>query len=339
MMAKIFATGDTLLLNKKNLPIFGTLVSGLVIFAPAHAEDGAGNAGTKILGEVASVATSDDVAGALKGKTLQAAAGTVEEKTKLILSPYFDYVGASAGAGDSLKGSTYEVIAVKAYDNGGMDDGFFFNQLGFNYYDKRKTVNLGFGYRQLLDDKKWMLGANVFYDHEFPNDHQRAGAGLELKSSVFKVAYNQYEGLSGYKADRSGTDSKALSGHDLRLDAVLPYLPGATLGYEKFVWKGDGNAKDLKGHKLSLSGNLSQYLKIDAGRTYYDGNARTDDNWAKLTFQMSFGPSSSSRAPSLFDVADNAYQLTAIDYERYMPVQRENRIVKQKAFAATVTGN
>ena len=325
--------------KEKNVPAIGILVSSIIVFAPAHAEDGAERVGAKILKEGLQIATSDDVAGALKGKTLQAAASTVEEQTKNILSPYFNSIEASVDAGDSLNGSTYEVIAVKAYDNGGADNGFFFNQLGFNYYDKRKTVNLGFGYRRMLDDKKWLLGGNVFYDHEFPNNHQRAGAGLEIKSSVFKFAYNHYDGLSDYKKDRSGTNSKALGGYDIRLGTTLPYLPGANFGYETFVWKGDGGATDLEGYKLSLSGNLSQYLKVDAGRTFYDGNARTDDNWAKLTFQLDFGPSSSERAPLLFNVADTAYQLTSIDYERYQPVLRENKIVKQKIFAATVTGN
>lgn len=304
---------------------------------PAHAQDGAEDIRSKILKEGLSIASADNIPAALKDKTLQAAASTLEEETKNVVSPYLDYVETSVSAGDSLNGSTFEILALKAYDNGGKDDGFFFNQLSANYYDARKTVNLGLGYRQLLDDQKWLVGANAFYDHEFPDNHQRFGAGVEVKNAVFKAAYNHYKGLSDYKADRSGTDSKPLDGYDMRLDLALPYLPGANFGYDKFKWEGDGNASDLKGYKLSLGGKLSQYLKVDAGRTYYDGNARKDDNWFKLSFQLNFGQFDNE--PLLFDVSNSAYQLTAIGYERYNPVLRENKIVKQKKFAATVTGN
>ena len=323
----------------KNVPVFGAFISGIILFAPAYADDGARDVSATLLKEGLNVLASENIVDTLKGKSLQVAAGIVDEQTKNILSPYFNSIESSVSVGDSLNGATYEIIGLKAYDDDGKDDGFFFNQLGFNYYDKRKTLNLGLGYRHLLDDKRWMLGANIFYDHEFPNNHQRGGAGFEIKSSIFKVAYNHYLGLSGYKKDLSGTDSKALDGHDIRLSATLPYLPGATLGYEEFLWEGDGSATDLEGRKLSLSGNLSQYLRVDAGRTHYKDNARSDDNWAKLTFQLNFWPSTSQRAPLLFDVADTPYQLTAIDYARYNPVQRENKIVKQKIFAATVTGN
>ena len=189
---------------RKNILVVGSLISGATIFTPAHADEATKAMSATILKEGAQIAASGDIPAGVKSAALQATGRTVEAQAKELISPYFNYVEASVGAGDSLAGSTYELIAIKAYDNKGADNGFVFNQFGLNYYDNRKTVNLGLGYRHMLDDKRWMLGVNAFYDHEFPNNHQRMGAGVEVKSSAFKAAYNHYEGLSDYKKDRSG---------------------------------------------------------------------------------------------------------------------------------------
>ena len=68
----------------------------------------------------------------------------------------------------------------------------------------RNTVNLGTGVRELVYDKKVMLGANVFYDHEFPYDHQRVGFGLETRTSVGEINANQYLKSSGIKTNKYG---------------------------------------------------------------------------------------------------------------------------------------
>lgn len=272
-----------------------------------------------------------------KAKVADVGISFISDQTKQYLSNYLNYVDLSVSAGDSLEGPSYDFTVLKAYDNGGSEDGFFFNQLSANRYDQRDTINIGTGYRHFFDDKKWLLGANVFYDHEFPNHHARASAGIEVKSSVVSYTLNGYEGLTDYKTDRSGINSKALDGYDMGLDVALPYLPGAKVSFQDFTWYGDKGATDLEGYKVSLNGNLFENLHVDAGRTFYDGSTRKDDNWVKLSFQINFGKS--GNGPTLFDVQDAPYRLIAIDHERYKPVKRENRIVKQKAFAATVTGN
>jgi len=41
----------------------------------------------------------------------------------------------------------------------------------------------------------------------------------------------------------------------------------------------------------------------------------------------------------LFDVSNEAYSFGSVADQKYTLVERENRIVKQKQFSATVTGN
>lgn len=309
------------------------IFSSMLVFASSHAVETSDSS----LYEGVIIAASDNPTELLRTKAISAAENHVETETKNYLAPYLNSLEMSVNARDGSSGTTYEIIGLKAYDNNGKQNGYFFNQFGINHFDSRTTLNLGLGYRYLTDDEKWLFGANLFYDNEVSNNHQRAGAGVELKSSVFKLTYNLYDGQSEYKTDSSGTDSKALDGSDVRLDLTLPYFPGAAIGYKKFKWEAEGTASDLEGEEVSLKGKLSDSFYVDTGRTFYDDKNRKDDSWIKLTYQVSLGES--KKEAKLFDFSKQAYQLTSIKHERYKPVQRVNRIIKQKQFATTVSGN
>ena len=291
---------------------------------------------SSLLHEGVILVASDPSLAAVKGKVIGAAEGYAEDKTKSFLSPYFNSIDVSVHSSENYT-PEYEIIGLKAYDNGGLQNSFLFSQLGVNRYDDRTTVNIGLGYRHLTEDKKWLLGANVFYDHEFSFNHQRAGAGLELKSSVFKVNYNLYDGISDFKTDENGNKAKALDGYDYTVDLALPYLPGVAISYEKFEWTGVEGATNLEGEKVSLKGNLSPSFHVSAGTTSYEEAGKDSENWVKLTYQMSF--SEDKKGPSLFSTSNEMYKLSSVEHEKYKPVQRENRIIKQKQFATTVSGN
>ena len=74
----------------------------------------------------------------------------------------------------------------------------------------------------MSDDRRWMTGFNAFYDHEFPDYHQRASLGLEMISTPFSLAGNYYKGISGYKTDKDGGQQKPVDGYDAKLSAALP---------------------------------------------------------------------------------------------------------------------
>jgi adhesin/invasin len=121
-----------------------------------------------------------------------------------MLSPNFDTVEVSTNLKEG--DSTVDIGVLKAY--GDNPNSFLFNQINLNRYDDRTTLNLGLGYRRLNADETWMTGVNAFYDHEFPDDHKRNGVGFEVVSSVLESRVNIYNGTTGYKKDKSGTDSK-----------------------------------------------------------------------------------------------------------------------------------
>jgi len=285
---------------------------------------------------LSSVATAQDIsniANQLKNKAVNATESFVEGVSLKGLNSIFDKAELSIEFNDGSP--EFELGALKAYDEDNAN-AFFFNQIGINRYDERTTLNLGVGYRMLNADQTWMGGVNAFYDQEFPNDHKRNGYGVELISSAIQVRANSYNGTTGFIADRSGTNSKALDGNDASLKVALPYLPGAFAEYTTYKWEGLEGAKDAKGKKYSLGGNLSDNLSAKVERTNYDDAATKDKTRVELSYNWNFG--NESKRPTLFNTTDTAYQLTKLTTQKYDLVERENRIAKQKKFSATASG-
>lgn len=92
------------------------------------------------------------------------------------------------------------------YGSADFADTFFSQMSAFNNED-RQMLNLGLGYRRLSEDKFWLYGLNVLYDHGFPYDHQRGSVGTEPRSSVIGLNSNKYFGISRWKMGQ-GCDLK-----------------------------------------------------------------------------------------------------------------------------------
>jgi len=211
-----------------------------------------------------------------------------------------------------------------------------FGQYSLLTNDGRNTVNLGLGYRRMTEDEKWLFGVNAFYDHEFPYDHQRSSLGLEARSSVVEFNANKYWALSGWVSGEGGNNEQALDGHDYEIGFALPYMPSSKYYYKKFQWDAVGGAQDLKGSTNSLAINgeiLFPGLTVEIGRTNYD--SREDTNFAKLTYNYSFGKQVKS-SPMFSDQAFKP--LESMKDRRLEKVRRQNKIIHQKEFSITVTG-
>jgi len=275
---------------------------------------------------------SEQIKSSLMSRMTSATSSFISSGIGAILSPNFDTVEVSTNLKEG--DSTVDIGVLKAY--GDNPNSFLFNQININRFDDRNTLNLGLGYRRLNADETWMTGFNVFYDHEFPDDHKRNGVGFELVSSALQLRANQYNGTTGYIKDKSGTDSKALDGNDMSLKVALPYLPGMKFGYTSTTWKGIDGMKDRKSQKYSLGGNLSDNLTLNYVRTDYKDAATKDTDSINLKYTWNFGQKSTK--PKLFDLSSTAYKLEKLGDERYGLVQRENRIIKKKSGVLTVTG-
>ena len=281
----------------------------------------------------ASADDSEQIKSSLMSRMTSSTSSFISSGIGALLSPNFDTVEVSTNlkSGDS----TVDIGALKAY--GDNPNSFLFNQINLNRFDKRTTLNLGLGFRRLNADETWMTGVNAFYDHEFPDDHKRTGVGFEVVSSVLESRVNSYNGTTGYIKDKSGTDSKALDGRDMGFKVALPYLPGMMFGMNAVQWKGIDGLKDQKMRKYSLGGNLSDNLSLSYVRTDYKDASKKDTDSITLNYTWAFGQEKHVR-PSLFTLADKAYEFKKLGAERYDLVKRENNIVKKRSGTLTVTG-
>ena len=281
----------------------------------------------------ASADDSEQIKSSLMSRITSSTSSFISSGIGALLSPNFDTVEVSTNLKESE--SSVDIGVLKAF--GDNPNSFLFNQINLNRYDDRTTLNLGLGYRRLNQVETWMTGVNAFYDHEFPDDHKRNGVGFEVVSSVLESRVNSYNGTTGYIKDKSGTDSKVLDGRDMGFKVALPYLPGMMFGMNAVQWKGIDGLKDQKMRKYSLGGNLSDNLSLSYVRTDYKDASKKDTDSITLNYTWAFGQEKHVR-PSLFTLADKAYEFKKLGAERYDLVKRENNIVKKRSGTLTVTG-
>ncbi|MCB1532893.1 MAG: Ig-like domain-containing protein [Alphaproteobacteria bacterium] len=119
----------------------------------------------------------------------------------------------------------------------------------------RHTLNLGAAYRYLTVDEKYLLGGNIFFDHQWPYNHSRMSIGADAKSKELNFATNYYIPLTGYRDSRTDSagreyEERALEGFDVEIGYTPPMLPDLSVfgrGYNYFRDEQD----DLRGLELS----------------------------------------------------------------------------------------
>jgi hypothetical protein len=276
----------------------------------------------------------------LKTSALNKASSVVNSKTNTAVGSFLNEhfptseFSLSSGLTDKVRGG---VLVVAPLSDPSNITNTIFTQGSLYFSDEgRKTLNLGLGNRFLTLDNKLLLGANAFYDHEFPYDHGRTSLGLEAKSSVGEINYNKYFRHTSWKKGKGDKQEKALDGHDIEIGAPLPYLPWAKIYTKKFYYEAGDGVEDLKGDDLKLSAELPYGIGIEIGKRSYSSSGQVDEEFVNITWSTSVGR---NKDASLFElVSDEAYQLTSVEDKRYDKVRRENLIVKQKSGSLTIEG-
>lgn len=245
---------------------------------------------------------------------------------KTFLQKYFPTVELQLDLFDHNKTQSGLLIVAPLSDPKDVKNTFF-TQDSIYYKDGRTTVNLGLGYRRLELDNTLMLGINGFYDHEFPYDNSRTSIGLEARTTVGEVNFNQYWGMSGWRNAANSLQEKSLGGTDLEFGVPLPYMNWTKIYGRGFIWRGVDGADDLKGHDVSLRAQVPILpgLAIEGGRRNFNGNT-PDENFLRIYYNVA---DMSATKPSQPLFSDKAYSLESMESRRYDRVRRENLIVKQ----------
>ena len=212
-----------------------------------------------------------------------------------------------------------------------IDSGTVFNQTSLNTHDNDETVNIGFGYRKLLNDNKILIGSNIFYDHQFDLDHKRTGAGLEAISSIFDLRGNYYNALSGLKITSDGSE-RALDGWDTQLDYHLPGEKDVNIFANLFAFENPDSAStyEEKGTKFGANASLGNFT-IEGG--YLNDNQNNDAFFGSVKFVVKLGDNGDKKKQNFLEYTDVSDKL-------YQPVKRENkiRVVKISKSGVTVGG-
>jgi len=256
--------------------------------------------------------------------------------TKSFLQKYFPTVELQLDMFDYKK-ATSGILIVAPLSNPNDTKNIFFTQDSVYHSDDRTTVNLGLGYRRLEMDNKVMLGVNAFYDYEFPYGNRRTSIGLEARTTVGELNFNQYWGASNWMNAANSYQEKSLGGTDIELGVPLPYMNWAKVYGRGFIWRGVDGANDLKGADVSLKAQLPLLpgLAIEVGRRTYTNDTR-DENFLRISYNLT---DMSKPNPSISWFTSKAYSLDSMENQRYNKVRRENMIIKQVRSTAAGSSN
>ena len=256
--------------------------------------------------------------------------------TKSFLEKYFPTVELQVDMFDNKKTTSGILIVVPLSDPKDIKNTFFMQDSVY-HNDNRTTVNLGLGYRRLEMDNKLLLGVNAFYDHEFPYDHGRTSIGLEARTTMGEVNFNQYFGAGGWKTTQGTNRERALGGTDLEVGLPLPYMNWAKLYGRGFIWYGEENTKDLKGGDISLRAQVPGIpgFSVEGGRRLFSTTGYDDQSFLRVNLNITDLYALKTTQP-LF--SDRAYSFDSMENQRYAKVRRENLIIKQKQGGIGVKG-
>jgi adhesin/invasin len=218
--------------------------------------------------------------------------------------------------------STYSLSTLSSIYETESD--LFFNQTSLYSHDNNTTANIGFGYRNLLNDDKVIIGINAFYDRELKVTHQRAGLGIELLTSVFDLRSNYYQAFSDMKLVEDDNTEKALDGWDIRADYHLPSIIvdeySVTLFTSYYDWSESGGDFSSDGYKIGTTAKLYKNLYVE---TALDDNGVTKDFYVLLNYSFKFEDSSDE-----VNRSNNFFELENVKHRMYEKVIRENKIIK-----------
>ncbi len=205
------------------------------------------------------------------------------------------------------------------------DTDLFFNQTSIMRHDDNTTVNLGFGYRSLLNADKMIFGINAFYDREINVTHQRYGVGIELLTSIFDLRSNYYEAFTDTKLVENNETEKALDGWDMRFDYHMPIAIVGNNSVTAFVayyeWAESSGDFEVDGYKVGFTSKLYKNLYVETG---IDDDGTSDkDFYFLVSYALKIGDD------KLISQNDHgAYEFASVKHRMYEKVLRENRIIK-----------
>lgn len=147
------------------------------------------------------------------------------------------------------------------------------------------SISVGIARSLLVNGGKAIASINLFTDYEPKTKHKRISLGIEYQRKNFKASLNRYFAVSSEKITK-GAQERALSGHDFRIIAQVPYLEWAKIKADIYRYgKDEGLAK---GTGLGVDIKVTKSLSVEIGKN--SGNA-SGAYYAKLILKLPFSQS------------------------------------------------
>lgn len=225
------------------------------------------------------------------GKNL--ATASAQSEIESLLSPY-GHIATNLNINDqgSLDGSSLDYL-VPWYDG---ESDLWFSQFSVHNKDGRTIANMGIGLRHNITED-WMLGSNIFYDHDITRGHHRAGLGGEAWTNFLKLSSNYYMPLSSWKdsPDFDDYQERPARGWDVRLQAYLPAYPqlGSSVVYEQYygnqvaLFDKDSLQEDPSAVTVSIDYTPVPLITLQAG--YKKGDSDQNEMTANLSLDYRIG--------------------------------------------------
>ena len=191
---------------------------------------------------------------------------------------------------DEDEGPSYFLDPIVPLYRDPTDEAVIFLEPRVNYRDHEWLTNLGGGYRRLVANRAWLLGANMFYDYETEHAHSRVGWGVEALSAYAELRSNVYLATSGERTveENSGgvTYERAVDGFDMEVGMPVPYYSRLKL-FSGFNWYDQPHFKNRYGWTLRAEYKPVPFVVVDG--TVSDDTKGNVDWGMTVALRLPFG--------------------------------------------------
>ncbi|MBI1321640.1 DUF1566 domain-containing protein [bacterium] len=236
--------------------------------------------------------------------------------------PYLSRIEVEGGITDT--NGQFSIMSIQPWWEDRKGGHFLFNQVSWQREtldtddgDADDTVNFGLAYRKLLNNDTLLVGANMFFDHQFDQNHNRVSLGVDARTDRYGIAANRYQPLSKWRTIDALYESRALAGWDVEVSGQLPEYPELTGFVRAYTWDSLLGVKDIYGLNATVEWSPVPALVFSGGVT--DENMRDPDLRFAMRIRMNFDEPLADqfrKRTGLQSVADRVYDR----------VRRENTI-------------
>lgn len=234
---------------------------------------------------------------------------------------------------DEDEGPHFFIDPLVPFYRSPTNDRVAFIEPRLSYRDSHWLTNLGIGVRQLVADREWLLGGNVFYDYASEHSHSRVGFGAEALSHYAELRSNVYIGSSRERTvEQTNTFTvfeKAVDGVDVEAGMPIPYYSRLKV-YGGFNWYNFEEFKNRYGWTLRTEYIPWPFIVIDGTLS---NDTKTNVDWGMtVAFRLPLGGNAidTRSLQSVFELDETMFPESDMGGDMFRLVERHHEIVVER---------